>query len=81
MAEANERVAGGTLPDWEVADLPAPPPYQFGKAFRNILGPRYYCLRRFNRQWRVVARGPPLPRSTAAGCSGLQQLPSYFRSY
>ena len=44
MAETKERVAGGTLPDWEVDDLPAPPPYQFGKAFRNILGPGIIAL-------------------------------------
>ena len=44
MAETKERVPGGTLPDWEVEDLPAPPPYQFGKAFRNILGPGIIAL-------------------------------------
>ena len=44
MAETKETVSGGTLPDWEVDDLPAPPPYQFGKAFRNILGPGIIAL-------------------------------------
>ena len=44
MADTNERVAGGTLPDWEVAELPAPPKYQFGKAFRSILGPGIIAL-------------------------------------
>ena len=42
--EMDERVDGGTLPDWEVAELPAPPQYQFGKAFRNILGPGIIAL-------------------------------------
>ena len=44
MAETKETVAGGTLPDWEVEDLPAPPKYQFGKAFRSILGPGIIAL-------------------------------------
>ena len=44
MVETKETVSGGTLPDWEVDDLPAPPPYQFGKAFRNILGPGIIAL-------------------------------------
>ena len=44
MAETKEHVSGGALPDWEVDDLPAPPPYQFGKAFRNILGPGIIAL-------------------------------------
>ena len=25
----SEQVDGGCLPDWEVTDLPAPPPYRF----------------------------------------------------
>ena len=44
MAETKETVSGGTLPDWEVEDLPAPPKYQFGKAFRSILGPGIIAL-------------------------------------
>ena len=45
MADTNdERVAGGALPDWEVAELPAPPKYQFSKAFRGILGPGIIAL-------------------------------------
>ena len=40
----DERVAGGALPDWEVAELPEPPKYQFGKAFRSILGPGIIAL-------------------------------------
>ena len=44
MAEMKETVSGGTLPDWEVEDLPAPPKYQFGKAFRSILGPGIIAL-------------------------------------
>ena len=44
MAETKETVAGGTLPDWEIEDLPAPPKYQFGKAFRSILGPGIIAL-------------------------------------
>ena len=45
MADTNnERVAGGALPDWEVAELPEPPKYQFGKAFRSILGPGIIAL-------------------------------------
>ena len=32
MEEMNERINGGTLPDWEVAELPAPPQYQFARA-------------------------------------------------
>lgn len=44
MVETNERVDGGTLPDWEVADLPAPPRYKFGRAFRSILGPGIIAL-------------------------------------
>ena len=44
MAETHERVPGGALPDWEVAELPAPPRYQFGKAFRSILGPGIIAL-------------------------------------
>ena len=44
MQENNERVAGGALPDWEVAELPEPPKYQFGKAFRSILGPGIIAL-------------------------------------
>ena len=39
-----ETVPGGSLPDWEVQDLPAPPPYRFGGAFRNILGPGIIAL-------------------------------------
>jgi Mn2+/Fe2+ NRAMP family transporter len=39
-----ETVEGGCLPDWEVADLPAPPPYHFGRAFRTILGPGIIAL-------------------------------------
>jgi Mn2+/Fe2+ NRAMP family transporter len=41
---SKETVPGGALPDWEVADLPAPPPYRFGRAFRNILGPGIIAL-------------------------------------
>ena len=44
MQETNERVAGGALPDWEVAELPEPPKYQFSKAFRSILGPGIIAL-------------------------------------
>ena len=44
MAETNERVDGGTLPDWEVDELPAPPRYKFGRAFRSILGPGIIAL-------------------------------------
>ena len=44
MADTNERVAGGALPDWEVAELPEPPRYQFGRAFRSILGPGIIAL-------------------------------------
>ena len=45
MADTNgERVAGGALPDWEVVELPEPPKYQFGKAFRSILGPGIIAL-------------------------------------
>ena len=44
MAETNERVDGGTLPDWEVAELPAPPRYKFGLAFAGILGPGIIAL-------------------------------------
>lgn len=44
MEETNERVDGGTLPDWEVADLPAPPRYKFGLAFAGILGPGIIAL-------------------------------------
>ncbi len=44
MTETNERVDGGTLPDWEVAELPAPPHYKFGRAFRSILGPGIIAL-------------------------------------
>lgn len=44
MTETEERVDGGTLPDWEVAELPEPPKYQFGKAFRGILGPGIIAL-------------------------------------
>jgi Mn2+/Fe2+ NRAMP family transporter len=39
-----DKVEGGCLPDWEVADLPAPPPYRFGRAFRNVLGPGVIAL-------------------------------------
>ncbi|MSS72694.1 MAG: hypothetical protein EXS64_14565 [Candidatus Latescibacteria bacterium] len=39
-----ERVPGGCLPDWEVADLPAPPPYTLGGAFRNVIGPGIVAL-------------------------------------
>lgn len=44
MENINERVDGGELPDWEVAELPAPPPYKFGKAFAAILGPGIIAL-------------------------------------
>ena len=44
MADTNETVAGGALPDWDVTDLPEPPKYQFGKAFRSILGPGIIAL-------------------------------------
>ncbi len=44
MEETNERVDGGTLPDWEVDELPAPPPYKFGRAFSSILGPGIIAL-------------------------------------
>lgn len=44
MAETNERVDGGTLPDWEVDELPAPPRYKFGLAFAGILGPGIIAL-------------------------------------
>ena len=45
MADTNdERVTGGALPDWDVTDLPEPPKYQFGKAFRSILGPGIIAL-------------------------------------
>lgn len=44
VEETNEFVDGGALPDWEVRELPAPPQYQFGKAFRNILGPGIIAL-------------------------------------
>ena len=44
MAETNERVDGGTLPDWEVAELPAPPRYKFSLAFAGILGPGIIAL-------------------------------------
>ncbi len=44
MAEANERVDGGTLPDWEVAELPAPPRYKLSLAFAGILGPGIIAL-------------------------------------
>ena len=44
MAPTNERVHGGALPDWDVAELPAPPRYQFGRAFRSILGPGIIAL-------------------------------------
>ena len=45
MADTNnERVDGGALPDWDVAELPEPPKYQFGKAFRSILGPGIIAL-------------------------------------
>ena len=51
MADTNnERVDGGALPDWDVAELPEPPKYQFGKAFRSHLRSRYYCVRGFNRE-------------------------------
>ena len=40
----SEKVDGGCLPDWEVADLPAPPPYKFGRAFRSVLGPGIIML-------------------------------------
>ena len=39
-----EKVDGGCLPDWEVADLPAPPPYRFSRAFRTVLGPGIIAL-------------------------------------
>lgn len=39
-----ERVPGGCLPDWEVADLPAPPPYTLGGAFRSVIGPGIVAL-------------------------------------
>ena len=39
-----ETVDGGCLPDWEVADLPAPPPYRFSRAFRSVLGPGIIAL-------------------------------------
>ena len=42
--QTHERVHGGALPDWDVAELPAPPRYQFGKAFRSILGPGIIAL-------------------------------------
>ena len=42
--QTDERVHGGALPDWDVAELPAPPRYQFGKAFRSILGPGIIAL-------------------------------------
>ena len=35
---------GGCLPEWEVADLPAPPPYRFGRALRGITGPGIIAL-------------------------------------
>ena len=41
---SRQTVDGGCLPDWEVADLPAPPPYRFGRAFRSILGPGIIAL-------------------------------------
>lgn len=46
MAEIieNEHVDGGELPDWEVAELPEPPRYQFGRAFASILGPGIIAL-------------------------------------
>ena len=45
MADTNnERVDGGALPDWDVSELPEPPKYQFGKAFRGILGPGIIAL-------------------------------------
>ena len=37
-------VDGGCLPNWEAADLQAPPPFRFGKAFRVILGPGIIAL-------------------------------------
>ncbi len=40
----SEQVDGGCLPDWEVTDLPAPPPYRFGRAFRSVLGPGIIML-------------------------------------
>ena len=39
-----EKVDGGCLPDWELAELPAPPPFQFGRAFRGVLGPGIIAL-------------------------------------
>ena len=41
---SEEKVDGGCLPDWEVADLPAPPPYRFSRAFRSVLGPGIIAL-------------------------------------
>ena len=41
---SEETVDGGCLPDWEVADLPAPPPYRFSRAFRTVLGPGIIAL-------------------------------------
>ena len=79
MAETKERVAGGTLPDWDVEDLPAPPKYQFGKAFRNILGPGIIALGRFNWERRVAAGVRRLPHNTGVDYSGSRHLLSYFR--
>ncbi|MAF12383.1 hypothetical protein CMK11_18210 [Candidatus Poribacteria bacterium] len=43
-ASHGETVQAGGLPDWKVADLPAPPPYRFGGAFRAVLGPGIIML-------------------------------------
>ena len=39
-----DTVEGGCLPDWGVEELPAPPPYRFGGAFRSVMGPGIIAL-------------------------------------
>ena len=51
-----EKVDGGCLPDWEVADLPAPPPYPLQSCVSHRFGTGNYCARRINRQRRMAAR-------------------------
>ena len=47
MADSNERVAGGALPDWEVAELPRTTEISIWKSVSEYLRSRHYRVRRF----------------------------------
>ena len=54
-SSATGTLPGGRLPDWEVHDLPAPPPYRFWAHIQEYPGAGNHCARRVDRQRRMAA--------------------------